>query len=109
MERGVLYFHQLIICYLINFDTDTSPISSVKKAPTTIKTPNTTPEIMVKKQEDIVTKSTEELPGGVKEFTDNGVECKTKCEKQGEMYDWCWQISGSWDYCIPGKFINLFL
>ena len=74
---------------------------------TAIKVPITTPEIKVQKREEIATKSTEELPVGVKEYTDNGVECRTKCEKQGEEYDWCWQISGSWDYCIPGKYENL--
>ena len=37
------------------------------------------------------------------EYTDGGVACKSKCEKNGQEYFWCWQITGSWDYCIPGK------
>merc|ERR1712142_500747 len=35
------------------------------------------------------------------EYTDGGVACKSKCEKNGQEYFWCWQITGSWDYCIP--------
>ena len=35
------------------------------------------------------------------EYTDNGEECKNKCEKAGESYNWCYKISGSWDYCTP--------
>ena len=82
--------------------TTTSTLTT--ETPTTMKVPITTPEIMAQKGEEIVTESTEKLSDGVKEYTDDGVECKTKCEKQGEMYYWCWQVTGSWDYCVPGKY-----
>ena len=37
------------------------------------------------------------------EYTDNvsGEQCKNKCEKAGYSYNWCYKISGSWDYCTP--------
>ena len=35
------------------------------------------------------------------QYTNNGEECKNKCQKDGESYNWCWKISGSWDYCTP--------
>jgi len=35
------------------------------------------------------------------QFTDNGEECENKCEKDGESYNWCYKVSGSWDYCTP--------
>jgi len=34
-------------------------------------------------------------------FTDNHEECKNKCETDGESYNWCYKVSGSWDYCTP--------
>ena len=35
------------------------------------------------------------------QYTNNGEECKNKCQKDGESYNWCWKVSGSWDYCTP--------
>ena len=35
------------------------------------------------------------------DYTDNGEECKSKCGKE-DLYknkNWCWKVSGSWDYC----------
>merc|ERR1712018_1041713 len=35
----------------------------------------------------------------VVEYSNNGVECKEKCENRGEDFTWCWLVNGSWDYC----------
>ena len=35
------------------------------------------------------------------QYTDNGEECKNECQKDGESYNWCYKVSGSWDYCTP--------
>ena len=35
------------------------------------------------------------------QYSNNGEKCKNKCQKDGESYNWCWKISGSWDYCTP--------
>ena len=43
----------------------------------------------------------------VLQYTDNGEECKNKCEMSGESYNWCYKVSGSWDYCTPGKRKNI--
>ena len=40
------------------------------------------------------------------EYTDNGEECKNKCEMNGESYNWCYKVSGSWDYCTPSEWYN---
>ena len=61
-----------------------------------INTINTT------KEADITTKIVP-IENRVVEYTENRVECRTMCEKYGEAFYWCYQIGGSWDYCIPVK------
>ena len=44
------------------------------------------------------------------DYTDDGEECKNKCGTE-DLYkerNWCWKVSGSWDYCsiAAGKKIN---
>ena len=57
----------------------------------------------VDKIPETTTTSSDTNGDDVIEYTDGGVACKSKCEKNGQEYFWCWQITGSWDYCIPGK------
>ena len=57
----------------------------------------------VDKIPETTTASSDTNGDDVIEYTDGGVACKSKCEKNGQEYFWCWQITGSWDYCIPGK------
>merc|ERR1711962_774515 len=55
----------------------------------------------VDKIPETTTTSSDTNGDDVIEYTDGGVACKSKCEKNGQEYFWCWQITGSWDYCIP--------
>ena len=34
-------------------------------------------------------------------YTNNGEECRNKCGLYGEPHNWCWTVSGFWDYCTP--------
>ena len=36
-------------------------------------------------------------------YTDNGTQCRNKCDTYGESYYWCWTVSGEWDNCTPLK------
>ena len=38
-----------------------------------------------------------------KQWTDNGELCSSKCEKDGQDYNWCYKVGGPWDYCTPNS------
>ena len=39
------------------------------------------------------------------DYTDRGEQCKNQCGREGmhNGRNWCWKVTGSWDYCTLGE------